>query len=444
MLAQEIIRRKRDGRALTRPELDFMATGIAAGAISEGQIAAFAMAIFFRGMSVAETAAWTEAMTASGRRLRWQRNLVNGPLLDKHSTGGVGDKVSLVLAPLLAACGAYVPMISGRGLGHTGGTLDKLEAIPGYRTQVDETSLANIVQKVGCAIVGATESIAPADRRLYSIRDVTATIDSVPLITASILSKKLAAAVDSLVLDVKTGSGAFASTPDAARELANSLVSVGNQSGLRTVALLTDMSQVLGRNAGNAVEVEESIAFLRGHQRDPRLEQLVIALGVEALLHGGSAQDKAAAEAMLRHNLDDGEAAARFQAMVVAQGGPSDLLTRAHSYLPKANVSRPVFAASSGIVHAIDVRRVGMAIVELGGGRRQPDEIIDPSVGFTDIAGVGETVSFDRPLAVVHARTEHDAETAAAALRDAFRIGETESNPAPLIVDRIEANGLKP
>ncbi|MDJ0957641.1 MAG: thymidine phosphorylase [Arenicellales bacterium] len=438
MLAQEIIRRKRNGHSLTGAELEFMANGIATGTVSEGQIAAFAMAVFFCGMSIAETATWTEAMTASGTRLQWPRDLLAGPLLDKHSTGGVGDKVSLVLAPLLAACGAYVPMISGRGLGHTGGTLDKLEAIPGYCTQVKQAQLAKVVHEVGCAIVGATDTIAPADRRLYSIRDVTATIDSVPLITASILSKKLAAAVDSLVLDVKTGSGAFVGTFDAARELAESLVAVGNQSGLNTAALVTDMDQVLGRNAGNAVEVEESIAFLCNDQRDPRLEQLVTELGSEALLIGGLAKDDASAKTLLKSNLDNGAAAERFQAMVVALGGPADLLVRPGSYLPKAVVSQPVFATTGGVVQTIDVRRVGMVIVSLGGGRRQPGEAIDSSVGLTDILGIGETVSPDQPLAIVHARSESDAETAAVELQQAFQLGDTPCHPGPVVLERIK------
>ena len=437
MLAQEIIRRKRDGYSLTRPELDFMAKGIATGSISEGQIAAFAMAVFFSGMSIAETAAWTEAMTASGTHMQWPRDLLAGPLLDKHSTGGVGDKVSFVLAPLLAACGTYVPMISGRGLGHTGGTLDKLEAIPGYCSQIEQARFAKVVQEAGCAIVGATDTVAPADRRLYSIRDVTATVDSVPLITASILSKKLAATTDGLVLDVKTGSGAFASTTDAARELAESLVAVGKQSGLKTVALITDMGQVLGRNAGNAVEVEEAIAFLCSDRRDPRLEELVFELGSEALLMGGVAKDDVSAKNLLKRKLDNGTAAERFQAMVAALGGPADLLVQPNSYLPKAVVSQPAFATTGGVVQVIDVRRVGMIIVEMGGGRRQSGDPIDPSVGLTDVLGVGETVSPDRPLAFVHARNGNDAEKAAAELKQAFQIGDTSCDPGPVVIERI-------
>ena len=414
-----------------------MAKGIATGTINEGQIAAFAMAVFFSGMSIAETAAWTEAMTASGTQIQWPRDLLAGPLLDKHSTGGVGDKVSLVLAPLLAACGAYVPLISGRGLDHTGGTLDKLEAIPGYCSNVEQARLIKVVQDAGCAIVGATDTIAPADRRLYSIRDVTATVDSVPLITSSILSKKLAAATDGLVLDVKTGSGAFAGTTHAARELAESLVAVGEQSGLHTGALITDMEQVLGRNAGNAVEVEEAIAFLSNDRRDRRFEELVIELGCEALQMGKLAGDDISAKSLLRRNLDNGTAAERFQAMVAALEGPADLIEHPNNYLPKAVISQPVFATTGGFVQTIDVRQIGMIIVEMGGGRRRPGDAIDPSVGLTDVLGIGEVVSPDRPLAIVHARSENDAEKAAVELKQAFQIGETPCNSRTVVLERI-------
>ncbi|MGF1609419.1 MAG: thymidine phosphorylase, partial [Kiloniellales bacterium] len=298
---QEIIRRKRDGAALSEAEIAFMVEGLTSGALSEGQAAAFAMAVFFRGMERRECVALTKAMTRSGSMIDWSG--LGRPVLDKHSTGGVGDKVSLMLAPLLAACGAAVPMISGRGLGHTGGTLDKLEAIPGYDTTPGLERLRTVVAEAGCAIIGQTAELAPADRRLYAIRDVTATVESVPLITASILSKKLAAGLDGLVMDVKVGNGAFMAEPAAARELAESLVAVAGAAGLPTVALITDMNQVLGRSAGNALEVREAIDYLTGASRDPRLHEVTLALAVEALLLGGLAGDAETAQELLRDAL---------------------------------------------------------------------------------------------------------------------------------------------
>ncbi len=281
MLPQEIIRKKRDGRALSAAEITFFVDGLTAGRITEGQVAAFAMAVFFQGMSRAETVALTRAMTESGSRLRWHD--LDGPVVDKHSTGGIGDKVSLILAPIMAACGAYVPMISGRGLGHTGGTLDKLESIPGYQTAPDLDRFRHAVRQAGCAIIGQTADLAPADRRLYAIRDVTATVESAPLIIASILSKKLAAGLDALVMDVKVGSGAFLPELDAAKELAASLVEVANDAGLPCAALLTDMSQCLGHSAGNALEVQEAIDVLTGRGREPRLREATLALAAELL-----------------------------------------------------------------------------------------------------------------------------------------------------------------
>ncbi len=437
MLVQEIIRRKRDGHTLTQTELEVMANGIANEDISEGQAAAFAMAVFCRGMNTKETAEWTKAMVASGRCAYWDCSRFDGPLLDKHSTGGLGDKVSLVLAPMLAACGAYVPMISGRGLGHTGGTLDKLEAIPGYRTQLDDSEFQHTLEQAGCAIVGANESLAPADRRLYAVRDVTATIESVPLITASILSKKLAASLDGLVLDVKTGSGAFADTRQAATELGESLVSVANSAGLPTVALITDMNQVLGSSAGNAVEVMESIRFLRDTPREPRLNAITISLGSEALKLGKLATDEATAEVMLNRCLDDGSAAEHFQAMVTAQGGPADLLANAAKHLSEGNVIQPVYAQQHGFIQSIDVRAIGLAIVELGGGRRLSTDKIDHSVGFTEFAELNESVSPDQPIAFVHAANAQDADVASAAIRDAVTIDDTQVAINEIVIDRI-------
>ena len=349
MLPQEIIRKKRDGGVLAAEEIAFFVDGMSAGRISEGQAAAFAMAVYFHGMTRAETAALTLAMAASGTRLRWDDL---GPVVDKHSTGGIGDKVSLILAPILAACGAYVPMISGRGLGHTGGTLDKLDSIPGYDTAPDLERLRGAVRRVGCAIIGQTAELAPADRRLYAIRDVTATVESVPLIVASILSKKLAAGLDALVMDVKVGSGAFLPSLDAARDLARNLVEVANEAGLPCRALLTDMDQCLGHSAGNALEVHEAIGLLTGARKDPRLHEVTLALSAELLLMGGLAADAADARQRAERALDSGAAAERFARMVAALGGPHDLVERPARHLAAAAVQRPVHLPRAGTIGA--------------------------------------------------------------------------------------------
>lgn len=425
-LPQEIIREKRDGRALDPGDIADFIAGLTDGRISEGQAAALAMAIFFRGMTMAERVALTRAMTRSGIVLRWD---LPGPVLDKHSTGGVGDKVSLVLAPIVAACGGYVPMISGRGLGHTGGTLDKLDAIPGYRSAPDLATLQRVVRETGCAIIGQTAELAPADRRLYAIRDVTATVESVTLLTASILSKKLAAGLGGLVMDVKTGSGAFLPAVEGARELARSIVDVANGAGLPTVALLTDMNEVLGRTAGNALEVAEAVDLLAGRGGDPRLRDVTLALAREMLSLGGL--DPEGAEVALA----SGAAAERFARMVAALGGPKDILGRR---LEPAPVVREAAPARAGIVVRIDVRAVGLAVVELGGGRSRADQAIDHRVGLAEIAGLGEAVGPERPLAIVHARDEADAARAAARLAAAFTIGDAAPARPPLVLERLQ------
>lgn len=424
-LPQEIIRDKRDGRELAETDIADFVAGLADGRIGEGQVAALAMAVFFRGMSMAERVALTRAMTNSGAVLRWN---LPGPVLDKHSTGGVGDKVSLVLAPLVAACGGFVPMISGRGLGHTGGTLDKLDSIPGYRTAPDLATFQRVVGETGCAIIGQTAELAPADRRLYAIRDVTATVESVPLITASILSKKLAAGLGGLVMDVKTGSGAFLPTLDEARELARSIVEVAAGAGLPTVALLTDMNEVLGRNAGNALEVAEAIDLLAGRGGDERLREVTLELAREMLALGGL--DPSRAEPALR----SGAAAERFERMVAALGGPRDILARK---LEAAPVVRPAPPRRAGFVARIDVRAVGLAIVELGGGRTRAEDPIDHRVGLAEVAGLGERVGPERPLALVHARSEAEAARAAARLAEAFSIAEAPPSRTPLVLERL-------
>ncbi|HET9739613.1 MAG TPA: thymidine phosphorylase [Solirubrobacteraceae bacterium] len=428
MLASEVIRRKRDGRALSAEEIGFLVAGITDGSLSDAQVGALAMAMFLRGMENDERVALTSAMTRSGEVLEWD---LDRPVLDKHSTGGVGDKVSLMLAPIVAACGGAVPMISGRGLGHTGGTLDKLDSVPGYVSTPDVERLRKVVADVGCAIVGQTAEVAPADRRLYAIRDATGTVESLPLIVASILSKKLAAGLDALVMDVKFGSGAFMARREAAEELARALVDVAGGAGLPTVALLTDMDEVLGTTAGNAVEVREAIDYLTG-TREPRLHEVTMALAASLIEQGGLAEDgRAAAE----QALESGAAAERFAAMVAALGGPSDFVERPD--LPTAPVTRAAAPERPGVVTAMDCRAVGLVVTGLGGNRRREDDVIDPAVGLTEVAAVGAEVGPDRPLAVVHAATQAAADEAAAALRAATTVGDEAPAERPVIAGRI-------
>jgi len=437
-LPQEIIRRKRDGDTLTVDEIAFMTRGITDGSISDAQVAAFAMAVFFRGMTMDERVALTRCMVESGETLAWEDVAGDLPVLEKHSTGGVGDKVSLILAPIVAACGARVPLISGRGLGHTGGTLDKMDSIPGYNTAPDITRFRRCVAEAGCAIIGQTGDLVPADRRLYGIRDVTATVESIPLITASILSKKLAAGPAGLVMDVKTGNGAFAADLSMARELAESIVAVANRAGLKTTALITDMNQVLGRSVGNAVEVAETVAFLRDEEsRDARLVDIVLALAGEMLAIGGVAAKGDAGRAMAEEVLANGRAADAFQRMVTSLGGPADFIDHTEEYLPAAPVTMACLPVAPGIVVAMDTRAVGVAVVALGGGRRRADDVIDHSVGLTGMCALGETVDGDRPLALVHAANDSDAEAACSALRQAISIGDDAPRLSPMIIERV-------
>ena len=431
MIPAEIIRSKRDGHALAPDELEFLVGGITDGSLSDAQVGALAMALFLRGMQPDERVALTAAMTRSGTVLEWD---VDRPVLDKHSTGGVGDKVSLMLAPIVAACGGAVPMISGRGLGHTGGTLDKLDAIPGYVTTPDLDRLRAVVGDVGCAIVGQTADLAPADRRLYAIRDATGTVESIPLIVASILSKKLAAGLDALVMDVKFGSGAFMSAREDADELALALVEVARGAGLPTVALLTDMDEVLGTTAGNAVEVRESIDYLTGAEREPRLHEVTIALAASLLEQAGLAEDGRAAA---QRALDSGAAAERFAAMVAALGGPGDLLDAPGDHLATAPVTKPALPERPGIVTGMNCRDVGLVVTGLGGNRGREDDVIDHAVGLTAIAPVGAQVGPDRPLALVHAASDDAADAAAAALRAAVTVGDDAPSERPVIAGRI-------
>ncbi len=443
MLPQEIIRRKRDGQALEAAEIAFFVEGLTAGRVTEGQVAAFAMAVFFNGMSRAETVALTRAMTESGHRLRWDD--LDGPVVDKHSTGGVGDKVSLILAPILAACGAYVPMISGRGLGHTGGTLDKLDSIPRYDTAPDLDGLRRVVRQAGCAIIGQTSDLAPADRRLYAIRDVTATVETIPLLTSSILSKKLAAGLDALVIDVKAGSGAFLPTLEATRDLATTVVEVANGAGLRCSALLTDMDQCLGRTAGNALEVREAIEVLAGRGAEPRLRAVTLALAAEALVLSGLEREAAGARERAERALASGAAAERFARMVRALGGPGDLLERPAHHLATAPVRRPADLPTAGFVSTIDVRALGLAVVTLGGGRQRPTDPIDHAVGLTEVRGLGEAVGPDQPFAIVHARNEAAAAAAIAIVRAAVTVAPAPPAPASgVIVATVDSGPQRP
>jgi len=408
--AASVIAAKRDGAALSAAQVQHFVRGLVDGSWADSQVAALAMAVVLRGMDTDETVALTSGMTHSGEVLQWNGVGLNGPILDKHSTGGVGDKVSLMLAPIVAACGGVVPMISGRGLGHTGGTLDKLEALPGYRCNVDHATLLAALRSAGCAIVGASETVAPADRRLYAIRDVTATVESVPLITASILSKKLAAGLQGLVLDVKVGSGAFMPSLPQAQELAQSLVDVAVGAGLPARALITDMNQVLGLTAGNALEVQETLDFLTAKQQEPRLLSLTLDLAAELLHMGKLAPTPAQGRQMAQRALDSGAAAEHFARMVAALGGPQDVLRDAQ--LPTASVQRPVLAPRDGVLSRMDVRALGQCVVQLGGGRSRPGETVDPRVGLSDVLPLHAPVQAGQPVAIVHAASEASAEQA--------------------------------
>ncbi|MDC9589877.1 thymidine phosphorylase [Xenorhabdus sp. XENO-10] len=434
-LAQEIIRKKRDGYPLNEEEIRFFINGVRDNTVSEGQIAALAMTIYFHDMTMEERVALTLAMRDSGTVLDWKKLNLPGPVVDKHSTGGVGDVTSLMLGPMVAACGGFVPMISGRGLGHTGGTLDKLESIPGFDIFPDEHRFRNIIRDVGVAIIGQTSSLAPADKRFYATRDITATVDSIPLITASILGKKLAEGLDALVMDVKVGSGAFMPTYEQSEKLAESIVEVANGAGCKTTALLTDMNQVLASSAGNALEVREAVQFLTGEYRNPRLFEVTMALSAEMLVSGNLAIDRDDAYRKLQAALDSGRAAETFGRMVAAQKGPTDFVENYARYLPTAEFIKPVLAGQvldghvldgqilggqRGIVAEMDTRALGISVVGLGGGRRKATDPINYSVGLSDIVALGTKVNADTPLAMIHANSEHAWHEAAETISKAF------------------------
>ncbi|MEM7433424.1 MAG: thymidine phosphorylase [Pseudomonadota bacterium] len=421
MLFTDVIRAKRDGGSLTPEQLEFFAAGLADESIPAEQVSALAMAIFLNGFSRDEAAKLTREMSQSGVVLDWSGENLNGPVVDKHSTGGVGDKVSFMLAPIAAACGCYVPMISGRGLGHTGGTTDKAESIPGYQATPDFDTFRRVVKEVGCAVIGQTADLAPADRRFYAIRDVTSTVESIPLITCSILSKKIAAGLDALVMDVKFGTGAFMDTSDRARELADSLVDIAAGAGLPTHALLTDMNQVLGLTVGNSLELRESIDYLMDMHRDARLDDIILGLCGEMLVVSGLETDRDAARVRCDEAVTSGKAAEIFAKMVTELGGPADLMENPDKHFPAAPVIRPVHA--HGVLQALDVRAVGNAIIHLGGGRQRVGEALDHRVGLTEFAPLGTPLDGNRPLALIHAANEAAAEQAERDLLAAAQIG---------------------
>ena len=430
LTAAEMIAIKRDGGALNRQMIEDIVLGITDGSLSDAQVGAFAMAVRIRGMNIDETVLLTDAMRRSGTNIAWH---LDGPVVDKHSTGGVGDTVSLMLAPMLAACGAFVPMISGRGLGHTGGTTDKMEAIPGYITSPSDDQFHEIVRTVGCAIIGQTNDLAPADRRLYSIRDVTGTVESIPLICSSILSKKLASGTNVLAMNVTTGGGAFMSNLQDARELAKTITDVARGAGVKCHSLVTDMDQPLGSAAGNALEVRYAIDYLQGIRED-RMHQVVIALGAMVLVDSGLAPDTATAVIALEKSLTSGHALEKFSQMVAALGGPTDFVESSAKYLVTAPVVRNVTANQSGWVSAVGAKEVGMTVVVLGGGRTQPGAPVDWRVGVTQLASIGNKVEPSTVIAQVHAASEDAADIAESRIRAAISVSETSVAPRPVLI----------
>lgn len=439
-LPSELIRKKRDAQSLEPDEIKFLICGLEDNSVKAEQISAFAMAVFFNDMTMPERVALTEAMRDSGDVLDWSD--LPGPALDKHSSGGVGDNVSLMLAPLVAAAGGYVPMISGRGLGHTGGTLDKFDAIPGYQTSPDNALFRKTVRDVGCAIIGQTANLAPADKVIYGIRDVTATVESEAMITASILSKKLAAGLSALVLDVKCGNGAFMATEAEALGLARSLGSVANGAGMPTLALVTDMNEPLADAAGNAVEMQNAVDFLTQKRSMPRLEQVVLALCSEMLVLGDLAGTLKEAEQKLRAVWDSGKAAEAFDQMVAALGGPVGFIDKADTILPAARIVRDVYAKDEGTVTDIKTRDVGLAVIALGGGRTTPQDKLDYSVGFSNLANVGSHVDGETPIGRVHAADEAAADQAEQALKACYLVGGVDPERAT-ILHRLAPDGFQ-
>ena len=433
VLFQEIIRKKRDGHKLSSREIEDFVSGITNGSASDAHISALAMAVYFQGLDKEETVALTMAMRNSGDVLTWT-NLKN-PVVDKHSTGGVGDNVSLMLAPMAAACGIDVPMISGRGLGHTGGTLDKMDSIPGYVSQPDNHLFSKVTEEIGCAIIGQTANLAPADKRFYGVRDVTATVENLSLITASILSKKLAAGLGWLVLDVKFGNGAFMDDLDKARELAESLVRVANGAGTKTIALLTDMNEPLASAVGNAVEVRNAVEFLNGTHRDVRLEEVTVQLVTQMVAIAHERDDTDNVESEVRAKLDDGTAARIFGDMITALGGPDDFVQNYEKHLPEALIVRDVVAEEVGYVTAMQTRDIGVAVVEMGGGRRTREDEIDHAVGLSNLVSIGAEIKPGTLLFTVHANSESMFENAKASVLSAIELSGEKPKQRPIVAE---------
>ncbi len=437
MIPQEIIRRKRDKKVLSKEEISLFVKGLTDGSFSDSQVAAMSMAIFLNGMIPEETVNLTEAMTTSGETINWEGVVDTDLVCDKHSTGGVGDKTSIILAPILAACGLFVPMISGRGLGHTGGTLDKFDSISGYNTQPDLKTFKTVVKEVGCAIIGQTANLAPADKKLYSIRDIVGTVESLPLITSSILSKKIASGLRTLVLDVKVGNGSFNSTIDIARDLSHSLVRVAQGAGLQCEAIITDMNQVLGKSAGHILEISECINFLKNQEKETRLEKITFELIASILMMSQKLSKEAALE-KINSVMSSGEAAEKFEKMVHALGGPSDILSSHEKHLKINAIKKDIFSIKSGWVEKIKTRDLGLILIELGGGRKQVTDKINFNVGYNNVLSVGDKVDPSLPLLSVYTKSEDDYENVRKKIQDCFIISDKKVNELTQIYEVIK------
>lgn len=436
MLFKELILKKRLGKELTKNEINWFISNLTSNHLSEGQIASLAMAICLKGMTFEERVQLTLAMKNSGKTLSWD---LPGPIIDKHSTGGVGDTVSLILAPVLAACGAYVPMISGRGLGHTGGTLDKFDSIPGYNTSPNEALLRRVVSKVGCAIIGQTNELAPADKRLYAIRDVTGTVESIDLITASILSKKLAAGLEGLVIDVKCGNGAFMQDFNEASTLAKSLVTVANEGGCKTTALVTDMNQPLSQSIGNSLEVLAAIDILKGSSKDYRLLEVTNSLGVSILCSSNICKNKKEAQLLISSVLSSGKAAEKFSQMISELGGANDFFEKPKNYLTPSNIQKNICCKQSGYVKKINTKNLGNILILLGGGRQKVEDDIDFSVGMKLLIELDTYVEKNQPICTLYARDEESFNIAEKEIIESFEIGESEENfNKKMIIEQFE------
>tara|TARA_B100000686_G_scaffold121654_1_gene128777 strand:+ start:1272 stop:2588 length:1317 start_codon:yes stop_codon:yes gene_type:complete len=437
MIPQEIIRKKREKKILTNQEIETFVKGLTDNSFSDSHIAAMSMAIYLNGMNVEETVSLTKSMTNSGNILNWKGVVEDSFICDKHSTGGVGDKVSLLLAPIIAACGGYVPMISGRGLGHTGGTLDKFDSIPGYNTQPDIETFQKVVKKVGCAIIGQTSNLAPADKKLYAIRDIVGTVESIPLITSSILSKKIASGINYLVLDIKVGNGSFNKTKEIANNLAELLVNVAKNSNMKCTAILTDMNQVLGFNAGHSLEIIECINFFNGIKKNKRLEIITHKLAAELLCMNRKDLTMDFALKKILNVIDSGKASEKFEQMVAALGGPKNILSNYKNILPNTKYTEDIFSDISGYIESISTRELGMILIELGGGRKNISDKIDYSVGYSNVVNVGDKIDTKTPLLTIHAKNKEDIKSIKKRIKDSFIISDNTINPLKDVYGKV-------